>query len=477
MKKDYNVVVIGAGSGGLVSAYICAVLKAKVALIEKNKMGGDCLNTGCVPSKALLRTASILSQIKRHRDFGLKSASAEFDFSTVMERVQRIIKKIEPHDSVERYTKMGVECIQGEAEILSPYEVRVGKRVLTTKNIIVATGASPTIPKIEGLSNTGFFTTETIWNLREQPKRLAVIGGGPIGSELSQAFARLGTQVTQIHRGPQLLHREDAVIAKIMEKRFLAEGVALRLKTTPTSVRLDGSNKVLVLRGTEGTSELNFDQLLVAVGRKPRVEGFGLEKLGIELDSKGRIKADAYSRTNIKNIFACGDVTSPYQFTHMASHQAWYCAVNALFKPFKKFKIAWSTIPWVTYTDPEIARVGLNEKEAKAKGVSYELAEYRLDDLDRAITEGEDHGLVRVLTVPGKDKILGATLCGYHAGDLLPEFVTAMKHRLGLGSILSTIHAYPTMSEANKYAAGVWKKTHAPQNLLRMIEKFHAFRR
>ena len=474
---DYNIIVIGAGSGGLVSAYIASVLKAKVLLIEKNRMGGDCLNTGCVPSKALIRTASVLSTIKRHRDFGIRHAEAQFDFAEVMERVQRVIQKVEPHDSIERYQSLGVECIQGEARVISPHEVRVNGKIYTTKNIILATGAAPFLPDLPGLKETSTLHTDNIWDIREQPKRLLIMGGGPIGCELGQCFQRLGTQVIQVQRAPQLLVREDDEIIHIMQKKFQEEGIDFRLNTEAKAVIQKNGKKFLVAEKDGGEEEIEFDEIIVAVGRKPRVTGYGLEELGIQLDSRGRIAVDAYSRTNIKNIFACGDVASPYQFTHMAAHQAWYCAVNALFAPFKKFKIDFNAIPWCTYTDPEVARVGLNEKEAKEKKIPYEVATYGLDDLDRAITDEEDFGIVKVLTTPGKDRVLGATICGYHAGDLLPGFVYAVKHGLGLNKILGTIHAYPTMGEALKFTAGQWKKKHAPEGLLKWVEKFHGLRR
>jgi dihydrolipoamide dehydrogenase len=474
---NYNVIVIGAGSGGLVSAYLCAAIKAKVLLIEKGDMGGDCLNTGCVPSKALIRTTGVLSEFRRHREFGIDQAGFKFNFSDVMDRVQRVIKKVEPHDSVERYRALGVDVIKGEAHLVSPHEVRVNGKTYTTKSIIIATGAGPFVPPIPGLDQISFLTTENIWKLREQPKRLAVLGGGPIGCELSQCFARLGTQVVLVEMAPQLLVREDDEVIRLMESRFGDEGVELRLETKAVGVQVEDKRKYLVTEKDGRKERIEFDQLLVAVGRKPRTTGFGLEALGVKLTDRGLIEVDAYSRTSVPAIYACGDVASPYQFTHMAAHQAWYCAVNALFSPFKKFKIDWSVIPWVTYTDPEVARVGLNVKDAKAKGIPYEVTTYNLDDLDRAIADEEDFGLVKVLTVPKKDKIIGVTICGHHAGNLLPGFVYAMKYGLGLNKILSSIHAYPSMGEANKYAAGVWKKNHAPEGLLKLIEKYHAFRR
>jgi len=476
---DYNLVVIGAGSGGLVSSYIASVVKSKVALIERHKMGGDCLNTGCVPSKALIRSTTFLSHVNRHKDFGFKNATAEFDFAEIMERVQSIIRKIEPHDSVERYSKLGVDCLQGEAKILSPNKVSVDGKVITTKNIIIATGGVPAVPRIPGIENIDYYHTDNIWTIRKQPKKLIVIGGGPIGCELGQAFARMGTKVILIQRHHQLLPREDDDVIEVMERHLEKEGAELRLSTITERIEVRDGKKFLIVKkkGDEKEEEIEFDELLSAVGRVPRTKGFGLEELGVELDDRGRIRTDQYSRTNIKNIFACGDVTSPYQFTHMAAHQAWYCAVNALFSPFAKFKVDLSITPWCTYTDPEIGRLGLNEKEAKEKNIPYELSVYPLDDLDRAITDSEDYGMIKVLTPPGKDKILGVTICGYHAGDLLPEFVFAKKYGMGLNKILGTIHVYPTMGESIKYAAGIWKKAHKPEGLLNLIGKFHSFRR
>jgi len=475
---DYNIIVIGAGSGGLVSAYIAAAVKAKVAIIEKQKMGGDCLYTGCIPSKALIRTASVISEINRHKEFGLKSASVDFDFAEVMERVQRVIKKVEPHDSPERYSSLGVDCIQGTAKILSPNEVEVGGKKLTTKNIIVATGAGPFVPELKGLQEAGFLHTENLWDIRKKPDRLVVIGGGPIGCELGQVFTRLGIEVTQVQRGPQLLPREDNEVVEIMQKHFEGEGMNICLNAKPVEVISKGSEKVVRLKMQDGSmKEIVCDDILVAVGRKANVTGFGLEDIGVKLTERGTVEIDKYCRTNIKNIYACGDVAGPYQFTHFAAHQAWYCAVNALFSPLKKFMADYSVIPWITYTDPEIGRAGLNEKDAKAQNISYEVSTFDLSELDRAITDEEDYGLVKVLTVPGKDKILGVTVCGHHAGNLLPGFVYAMKYGLGLNKILGSIHPYPSWGEANKYVAGVWKKNHAPVGLLKLIEKFHNFRR
>ena len=477
---DRNLVVIGAGSAGLVSAYIAAAVKAKVTLIEKDQLGGECLYTGCVPSKALIRTARFLSLMKRAPEFGVRSAHAEFDFAEAMERVQRVIRAIAPHDSIERYTALGVDVVMGTARIVSPWEVEVTQadgrvRRLTTRSIVIATGARPFVPPIPGIEQVEVLTSETVWNLRQRPDRLVVLGGGPIGSELAQTFARLGSQVTQVEMAPRLLMREDVDASDLVTARFRAEGIDVRLNHTARRIEVIAGEKVLIAEHAQREVRIPFDALLVAVGRSANLKGFGLEELGV---ATGRtVEVNAYLQTNFPNIYAAGDVAGPYQFTHTASHQAWYAAVNALFDPFKKFRADYRVIPWATFVDPEVARVGLNELEANEKKVPYEVTTYALDDLDRAIADGEAHGFVKVLTVPGKDRILGATIVGEHAGDLLAEFVLAMKHDIGLNKILGTIHTYPTMAEANKYVAGNWKRAHAPHRLLAWVERFHAWRR
>ena len=476
-KFDYNLIVIGAGSAGLVSAYIAAAIKAKVALIEKHEMGGDCLNTGCVPSKALIRSAKILSYAARAKEFGLDEMQAKFRFSAVMERVQRVIADIAPHDSVERYTGLGVDVIRGEANILSPYHIEVNGEVLTCKNIIVATGARPVVPELPGLETIEYLTSDNVWQLREQPRRLLVLGGGPIGCELAQAFQRLGSEVTLVQRGDRILPREDEDVSAQVSARFHAEGIKVLTEYSALSIVHEDGKKILVCRTETGDERIEFDQLLIALGRKANVSGFGLQELGVELRKNGTVQADAFLRTNFPNIYVCGDVTGPYQFTHTASHQAWYASVNALFSPFKKFRVDYRVIPWATYTDPEVARVGLNEHEAKELGIAYDVTRYGIDDLDRAIVDGENHGWVKVLTVPGKDRILGVTIVGSQAAELIAEFVLAMRLGAGLNKILGTIHIYPTLSEANKYVAGQWRKQNKPEGLLRWLARFHRWRR
>lgn len=474
---DRDIVVIGAGSAGLVSAYIGAAVRAKVSLIEKHKMGGDCLNTGCVPSKALIRSAKLVSQIRRHEAYGLKSASVDFDFADVMDRVHRVIRTVAPHDSVERYQGLGVDVIQGEAVIRTPYEVEVNGKTLVTRNVIVAAGARPFVPPIPGIEDVGYYTSDTLWEMRELPKRLVVLGGGPIGSELTQCFARFGSRVTQVEMLPRILVKEDPEISDMVTKRFVEEGVDVRVNHRAKEFRKENGNKILVCEHDGGDVRIEFDQLLVAVGRAANTSDYGLDELGIGLTKARTIEVNEFLQTRFPNIYACGDVTGPFQFTHVSAHQAWFCAVNALFGTFKKFRVDYSVIPWATFTDPEVARVGLNEEEATAREKDYEVTTYGIDDLDRAIADEEAHGVVKVLTVPGKDKILGVTIVGDHAGDLIAEFVAAMKHGFGLNKILGTIHIYPTLAEANKYAAGEWKRAHAPEKVLRWLGRYHAWRR
>ena len=479
---DRNLVVIGAGAGGLVSAYIAAAVKAKVTLIEGHKMGGDCLNFGCVPSKALIRSAKMARQLKKAHELGVADAAGRVDFAAVMKRVHGVIADIEPHDSVERYTSLGVEVLEGHARMTSPWTVEVTladgrKQTLTTKNIVIAAGASPFVPPIPGLKEAGFLTSDTVWGLSALPKRLVVLGGGPIGSELAQSFARLGSAVTQVEMAPRIMVREDPEVSELVTASLRADGVNVLTGHQAVRVEVLDGEKRLVAKAGGAEVVIPFDELLCAVGRSPRVTGYGLEELGIPLTPRKTIETNAYLQTLYPNIYAVGDVAGPFQFTHTAAHQAWYAAVNALFGRFRRFKADYRVIPWATFTDPEVARVGLSESEAKEQGVAYEVTKYGIDDLDRAIADGTAHGFVKVLTVPGKDRILGVTIVGEHAGDLLAEYVLAMKHGLGLNKILGTIHTYPTLAEANKYAAGEWKRAHAPQKLLQWVGRFHDWER
>jgi pyruvate/2-oxoglutarate dehydrogenase complex dihydrolipoamide dehydrogenase (E3) component/uncharacterized membrane protein YdjX (TVP38/TMEM64 family) len=475
---DRNLVVIGAGSGGLVSAYIAAAVKAKVTLIEKHKMGGDCLNTGCVPSKALIRSAKLANELKKAEQLGFRQVHGEVDFAAVMQRVQRVVADIEPHDSVERYTGLGVEVIEGEARINSPWSVEVNGKTLTTRSIVIATGARPQVPDIPGIERVTPLTSDTVWGLREQPRRLLVLGGGPIGCELAQAFHRLGSAVTLVQRNQRLLPREDVEASEAVATNLRAEGVDIRLQHKAMRFEIVDGQRHLVCVNLLDNREVTivFDQVLLALGRAANVKGFGAEELGLEVRADGTLTSNEFLATRFPNIYAVGDVTGPYQFTHASAHQAWYAAVNGLFGGLRRFKVDYRVIPWATFTDPEVARVGLNELEAKAQGINYEVTRFEIDDLDRAITDEAAHGYIKILTVPGKDRILGVTIVGEHAGDLIAEYVAAMKHGYGLNKILGTIHIYPTLTEANKYAAGEWKRAHAPARVLRLLARFHQWR-
>ena len=481
---DRNMIVIGAGAGGLVSAYIAATVKAKVTLVEAHKMGGDCLNYGCIPSKALIKSAKVAHQMRHAENYGLNSSEPTFSFKKVMQRVHDVIAKVEPHDSVERYSKMGVDVVQGYAKLIDPWTVEIqlnegGTQRLTARSIVLATGARPFVPNLPGLEDVGYVTSDTLWEafakLDEPPKRLVVLGGGPIGCELAQSFARLGSKVTQVERSARIMRREDEDVSALAQDSLIQDGVILLTSHSAVRCEKEGEVKRLIVEREGQESVVEFDALICAVGREARLEGYGLENLGIE--TKGTIVTNDYLETLYPNIFAAGDVAGPYQFTHVAAHQAWYAAVNALFGSLKKFRVDYRVIPWTTFVDPEVARVGLSEQDAKDKGIAYEMVRYELDDLDRAIADSAAKGFVKVLTVPGKDKILGVTIVGEHAGDLLAEFVLAMKHGLGLNKILGTIHTYPTWAEANKYAAGEWKRAHAPQRILNWLEKYHTWRR
>jgi pyruvate/2-oxoglutarate dehydrogenase complex dihydrolipoamide dehydrogenase (E3) component/uncharacterized membrane protein YdjX (TVP38/TMEM64 family) len=484
---DRNLIVIGGGAGGLVSAYIAAAVKAKVTLIEAHKMGGDCLNYGCVPSKALIKSAKLAHQMRQGARYGLSDTSPSFSFKAVMQRVHDVIAAIEPHDSIERYTGLGVEVLQGYGRLVNPWTVEVAlndgtTQRLTARSIVIAAGARPIVPPLPGLDDVGYVTSDTLWDefaqLDDIPKRIVVLGGGPMGCELAQSFARLGSHVTQVEMGARIMVREDVEVSELAKASLEADGVQVLTGHKALRCEMVDGEKTLVLEHAGAEQRIVFDQLLCAVGRVARLQGYGLEDLGIPMHRKNfTIDTNEYLQTIYPNIYAAGDVAGPFQFTHTAAHQAWYAAVNALFGEWKLFKADYTVIPWATFIDPEVARVGLNEQEAKEKNIPYEITKYGIDDLDRAIADSEAQGFVKVLTVPGKDKILGVTIVGAHAADLLAEYVLAMKHGLGLTKILGTIHTYPTMSEANKYAAGEWKRAHAPQKLLAWLKRYHDWKR
>ncbi len=480
---DRNLIVIGGGAAGLVSSYIAAAVKAKVTLVEAHKMGGDCLNYGCVPSKALIKSAKVAQQMRDGEKYGLESTTPTFSFKKVMARVHDIIAAVEPHDSVERYTGLGVEVLQGYAKVVDPWTVEIAlndgtTQRLTARSIVIAAGAQPFVPPIPGLDDVGYLTSDTLWDElakhEEPPKRMVVLGGGPIGCELAQSFARLGSSVAQIEMLPRIMIREDQEVSDLAKSTLEKNGVQVLTEHKALRCEKEGEDKYIVVEHAGKEKRVPFDVLICAVGRMARLTGYGLEDIGVSTERT--VVTNDYLETIYPNIYAAGDVAGPYQFTHTAAHQAWYAAVNSLFGDFKKFKVDYSVIPWTTFIDPEVARVGLNEQEAKEQCIDFELTRYGLDDLDRAIADSATDGFVKVLTVPGKDKILGVTIVGTHAGDLLAEFVFAMKHGLGLNKILGTIHTYPTLAEANKYAAGEWKRAHAPEKVLAWLEKFHAWR-
>ena len=481
---DRNMIVIGAGAGGLVTSYIAAAVKAKVTLIEAGEMGGDCLNTGCVPSKAIIKSAKVAQQMRQAEKYGLQNTPVQFSFKKVMARVQQVVADIAPHDSVERYTNLGVDVVKGYGKLLDPWTVEIklndgGTQTLTARTIVIATGARPFLPPLPGIEETGYVTSDTLWSkfaeLDDAPKKLVVLGGGPIGSELAQSFARLGSNVTQIEMAERIMIKEDLEVSKFAHETLTQSGVNILTSHQALRCEARDGKKFIVVKHNDNEIDIEYDELLCAVGRSARLKGYGLEELGIETNRT--VVTNEYLETLYPNIFAAGDIVGPYQFTHVAAHQGWYAAVNGLFGNLKKFKVDYRVIPWTTFIDPEVARVGINEQEAIEKGIDYEITRFEFEELDRAITESANNGFIKVITPKGKDKILGVTVVSEHAGDLIAEFVLAMKHGLGLNKILGTIHSYPTWAEGNKYAAGEWKRAHAPEKVLNLLEKYHAWRR
>ena len=476
-KFDANVVIIGGGSAGLVAAVVAAGASAGTILIEKHKMGGDCLNTGCVPSKTLLRSGRIMSYIRRAREYGIQEAAGRVDFAAVMDRVQRVIKTIEPHDSVERFSALGVECIGGEARISSPWTVEVDGRTIRSRAIILATGGSPLVPPIDGLGEVDYLTSDTLWSLRKLPRRLLVVGGGPIGCEMAQAFCQLGAQVVQVDLAPRILPREDAEVSAAVTDSFRQQGIRVLTDHKPMRFERDEEGDAMVAEHAGATVRIGFDRVLLAIGRKANVEGLGLEELEIPLTPRGTVEVNRAMQTACPSIYACGDVAGPYQFTHMASFQAFHASINSLLGGWWRLKASYRVVPWATFTDPEVARVGRSETEAREEGIAFEVTRYDMQHLDRALAEGEAHGFIKVLTVPGRDRILGVTIVGHHASELIAEFVFAMTHGLGLKKIAAVTHIYPTLSEANKFAANAWRNARLPERYFPWMEKFFRWQR
>lgn len=469
-KFDTNMAVIGAGAGGLVSAYIAAAVKARVTLIEGAEMGGDCLNRGCVPSKALIRAGAVVRTIETANKFGV-NGTAEVDFPAVMRQVRQVIAEVEPHDSVERYTGLGVDCVQGWARFVDPWTLEIEQQGklsrLTAENIVLATGAKPRQLQIQGLSDALTLTSDSLWDylssLDTAPEHLAIMGSGPVAIELAQALNRLGVRITLVVRSERILKREPTEAAQLVQTQLQAEGVEM-LFNAQVSEASSTEQAVLSIQHSGGGCEVTVDRVLFALGREASMAGLGLEALDVDTSE---VHLNEYLQTHFPHIYAVGDLAGPHQFTHAAAHQAWYASVNALFGKFKSFKVDYSLIPRVTFSDPQVAAVGLTVDEAKQRNIGYEVTRFDLEELDRAIAEGEARGYIEVLTSTGSDKILGVTITAPEAGDLLGIFCVAMRHKLGLNKLLSVVHAYPTMNEASKYVAGNWKRAHQPERLLK----------
>ena len=468
MKKGegiYNVVVIGAGTAGLVTAAGTAGLGGRVGLIERNLMGGDCLNFGCVPSKALISSARLIRRIRESEKWGLDRQEPQFDFEKVFERMRARRAKIAPNDSQERFESLGVDVFHSEARFVSPHEVEVNGQRLRAKNFVIATGSRAVIPKIEGIDSVPYFTNETIFDeLEEKPQSMIVLGGGPIGCELTQTFCRLGTHVTMIQRGDQLLPREDRDVAEFLERRLINEGVRIIKNANARAVAVTDAGKVALEfldRQSAQMAERTFfaDALLVAIGRSPNLQSLDLKSAGVDVNERG-VRVTDYLQTSQRHIYAVGDVIGPFLFTHMADAQARVVVRNILMPfQFLRQKMDYSVVPWCTYSDPEVAHVGLGEKEAQQKNLDYDLFVVPLEDVDRAVVESEDAGFAKILTRKGSGKILGATIIAPHAGDLLHEFVLAMNAKIGLGKISSIIHAYPTFAELARKAGDKFNRT------------------
>lgn len=475
-KFDYDVIVIGGGAAGLVTSYMCSSLKANVALVEKDKMGGDCLNTGCVPSKAFIRSSHLLHLANESKKLGIRKMNYEFSFKEVMQRVHQVINDIRPHDSTERYEELGVTCISGDAKILTPWSVEIDGKSIKSRNLVIACGAGPIVPTIEGLNEINYFTSETIWSLEICPKELLILGGGPIGIELAQSFNRLGSKVTIIEKSSRILAKEDVDVSKVIQECLVKEGILILLEHELTSFSKVSDQIFFTCESKGVRKDFNTDCVLLALGRAARTKGYGLEELGINLRQNGTIEVNEFMQTNYSNIFACGDITGPYQFTHVAAHQAKYCAINALFGKIKKIPIDYKAIPRCVFTDPEIATVGINETMAQELGISYELTKFNFDELDRAIADSQTIGFIKILTATGKDKILGATIIGAQASNIISEITLAINNNLGLSKILNTVHPYPTMSEGNRYVAGVWKKAHLSPFVFKLLSFYFSRR-
>ena len=472
-KYDNNLIVVGAGSAGLIAALVGATARAEVTLIEADRMGGDCLNTGCIPSKTLIASARVAHSIRNSQEFGIEVPETKIHFEQVMDRIRDAIAEIEPHDSVERYTKMGVRCIEGRARLVDPHCVSVNGEEISSRSIVLATGARPQIPPIPGLREANPLTTESLWDITELPRRLVVIGGGPVGCELAQAFARLGSQVTVVEQMDRLLPQEDPDASELVNDAMQADGVEVRTSFSAVSC----TDAQLSIRSSDRTETVDFDQVLVAVGRAPRSDSIGLDSLGVSTRDDGRVEVNQYLQTLVSSIYASGDLVGPHQFTHLAAQQGWYASMNALLRPFWRFKFDSQVSPWAVFTDPEVARVGKSEQELTEQGIDYETTRFDLSASDRAIAEGRTDGFVKLFTPPKSDRLLGACIVGANAGELIGSCVNAMTHGYGMDKVFSTLHVYPTWSEAVRHAAGARRKKQVSPKLLELAGRLNTILR
>ncbi|HZE88405.1 MAG TPA: mercuric reductase [Verrucomicrobiae bacterium] len=464
----YNLVVIGAGTAGLVTAAGAAGLGAKVAIVEKHLLGGDCLNVGCVPSKSVIRSSRVFGDILEAEKLGFKvPPGAHADFGAVMQRMRRIRAHISDHDSVARFAKLGVDVFLGDGRFTGPDTIEVSGSKLTFKKAVIATGARAVRPAVPGIEEAGYLTNETVFSLTEKPERLAVIGGGPIGCELAQAFRRLGAEVVLFHNAAHILNREDADAAEIVQKRFLSEGIRLVLSAKLVRVTKTAGGKVIRYASGGGEQEIAVDEILAGAGRAPNVEGLGLEGVGVEYDPKRGVKVDDTLRTTNPRIYAAGDICMDHKFTHAADAAARIVIQNALFMGRKKLSAL--TMPWCTYTDPEIAHVGMYEGDAKKAGIEVETFTRPFAEVDRAIADGEEDGFVKVHVKKGTDQIVGATIVARHAGEMINELTLAMVGKLGLGTIAGVIHSYPTQAEAIKQVGDAYNRTRLTPFVKKML--------
>lgn len=484
-KFDRNVIVIGAGSAGLTAAYLAAKAGAAVSIVEAREMGGDCLNTGCVPSKALIKSARAAAIMRSASRYGLKDAAPELDFAEVMARVNRVVADIAPHDSVETFTNYGVDVIRGYARFTDPWTVEIalndgvdegGTRRLTARHFVVATGSEPIVPEIAGVEDSGYLTSETLWDAMSArttvPARFVIVGGGPIGCELAQSFQRLGSQVVIVEQSDRLLGKEDSDAADLVRVRMEAEGV--QVLTEYEAARFEGGRTV-VLHGPDGESRIDYDALLIGIGRTARLTGYGLEAIGV--DTAKTIAVDGKLQSSLPHIFAAGDVAGPFQFTHAAGFQGLKAGYSALFAPLYSPKASDPVMPRATYTEPEVASVGLNEASAKEQGIAYALTRFAMSELERAVAEGETDGFIKVLTKPGGDTILGAVVVSSNAADILTSFTIAMTHGMGLAKLMEVIYPYPSWAEAAKLAAQEHALAHVSEGLIAVAARYLRWQR